>query len=134
VGTVTPRRCSDRSPFRRSGWWEARQYTSGGLDEHDAGAARIDRAEVSPQRVPRQLGDLASHLDAGGASADADEREPRVPCGCVRLCLGGLEGAARRRLRTESALSSDLTSAACARHSSWAKYEYCDPPATISVS
>ncbi len=31
--------------------------------------------------------------------------------------------AARRRLRTASALSSDLTSAACIRHSSRPKYE-----------
>ena len=42
--------------------------------------------------------------------------------------------APRTRLRTSSALSSDLTWGALASHSSWPKYEYCEPPATISVS
>ena len=42
--------------------------------------------------------------------------------------------AARMWLRTISALSSDLTSFACSLHSSWPKYEYCEPPETISVS
>ena len=78
--------------LRRERGWEARQDTIGGLDEQDAGAARIDGAEVAPQRVPRQLGDLAGHLDAGGAGADDDEREPRVARRWVRLDLGGLEG------------------------------------------
>src|ERR671919_541518 len=78
--------------LRRERGWEARQHTIGGLDENDAGAAGIDGAEVAPQRVPRQLGDLAGHLDAGGTGADDDEREPGVPCLCVRLALGGFEG------------------------------------------
>jgi hypothetical protein len=42
--------------------------------------------------------------------------------------------AFRIRDRTRSALSSDLTSSATSRHSSCPKYEYLDPPATMSVS
>ena len=53
--------------------------------------ARVDRAEVAPQRVARQLGDLPRHLDAGRAAADDDERELGVALPCVRLALGGLE-------------------------------------------
>src|SRR5262249_46012897 len=78
--------------FCRQRGWEARQYKIGGLDEQDASATGIDVAEVTPQRVPCQLGDLAGHLDAGGAGADDDEREPGVPRRCVWLALGGLEG------------------------------------------
>ena len=36
--------------------------------------------------------------------------------------------------RTDSALSSDFTSAAISRHSSCPKYEYADPAATTNVS
>jgi hypothetical protein len=78
--------------LRRQRGWEAGQDTIGGLDEKDAGAPGIDGAEVAPQRVARQLRDLAGHLDAGGAGADDDEREPRVAFVCGRLCFGGLEG------------------------------------------
>jgi hypothetical protein len=42
--------------------------------------------------------------------------------------------AARMWRRMVSAPSSDLSSAACSCHSSWPKYEYCEPPETISVS
>src|SRR4029450_12171337 len=78
--------------LRRQRGWEARQHAIGGLDEQDAGAAWIDATEVTTQCVPRQLADLASHLDAGGAGADDDEGEPRVACLCARLGLGGFEG------------------------------------------
>src|SRR5262245_15842069 len=66
----------------------ALQYTVGGLDEQDAGAAWIDAAKVTRQCVARQLADLAGHLDAGGTGADNDEREPRVAYRCARLGLG----------------------------------------------
>src|SRR5262249_23813715 len=102
----------------------------GGLDEQDASATGIDVAEVTPQRVPCQLGDLAGHLDAGGAGADDDEREPGVPRRCVWLALGGLEGG------EESAANGECTLERLerCRPSSWPKSEYCEPPATISVS
>src|SRR4030095_5442784 len=51
--------------LRRERAWAARQHTIDRLDEQDAGASGIDDAEVTPQRVPRQLGDLAGHLNAG---------------------------------------------------------------------
>ena len=88
--------------LRRQRRWEARQDAIGHLDEQDAGAARIDRPEVTPQRVPRQLGDLAGHLDAGGAGPDDDEREPRV---APRVgSTSAASKAARSRLRTACAL------------------------------
>ena len=71
-----------------------------------AGRPRGSRAE----RVAGELADLAGHLDAGGAGADDDERQPaRSACGS-----GSTSAASKRsriRLRTSSALSSDLTSA-----------------------
>ena len=53
---------------------------------------------------------------------------------CASVSHSAASNALRSRLRTTSALSSDFTSAAYSRHSSWPKYEYCEPPATISVS
>ena len=54
--------------------------------------ARVDRAEVAPQRVAGQLGDLAGHLDPGRPAADDDEGQPRTAAHLVVLELGRLEG------------------------------------------
>ena len=54
---------------------ERRQQPRPGLDQYDAGGARIDAAEVALERLPRHLGDGARHLDARGSPADNDERE-----------------------------------------------------------
>jgi hypothetical protein len=62
--------------LRREGGWKAREYTIGSFDKQDARAAGIDGAKVTPQRVARQLRDLASHLDPGGTGADDHERKP----------------------------------------------------------
>jgi hypothetical protein len=43
------------------------------FDEQHASLAWIDRAKVAAQRVARQLGDLAGHLDAGRPGADHDD-------------------------------------------------------------
>ena len=83
--------------LRRQRGREPRQNSVGSLDEQDACLARVDDAEVAPQRVPRQLGDLAGDLHAGRAGTDDDEREPFVAGGCVRLdfcCFEGGEEAA----------------------------------------
>ena len=54
-------------------------------------SARVHRAVVARQRVARELGDLARHLDAGRARAHHHEREPlRAPL-VVGLELGRLE-------------------------------------------
>jgi hypothetical protein len=79
-------------------------------------------AEVAPQRVPRQLGDLAGHLDAGGA-APATTNVSQASRAAAFGSPSAASKAARSRLRTASALSSDFTSAACSRHSSWPRYE-----------
>ena len=90
--------------FRRQRGREARQDTIGGFDEQDPGAARIDAAEVTPERVPRQLRDLAGHLDAGGAGADNHERQPRLAHLCSRLCFGSLERREEPAAHSERAL------------------------------
>ena len=63
--------------------------------------ARVDAAELADQRVARQLGEGAGHLDAGRSAADDDEREPRF-AGCgVGQALGALEGADDARADVE---------------------------------
>ena len=71
---------------------ESRQQARARLDQHDARRAGIDVAKVMAQRHPRQLGDGAGHLDAGGAAADHDEGEQASPLVGVVCCLGMLEG------------------------------------------
>ena len=63
-----------------------------GLDQDDAGAARIDGAEVGGKRALRKLGDGAGHLDAGRAAADHHEGQQPSPLLGVGLGLGALEG------------------------------------------
>src|SRR4030095_2504511 len=90
--------------LRRERGGGARQYTAGRLEDEDAGGAGIDGAEVTPQRVPRELGDLTGHLDTGGAGADDDEGKPRVACLRVLLCFGGFEGREEAAAHRERAL------------------------------
>ncbi len=60
-------------------------------------------AVVAVQRVARELGDLARHLDAGRAAADDDERQPRCARLRVVLDLGRLEGREDPRAQVERA-------------------------------
>ena len=79
--------------LRRKRRWEAREHPIGRLDQQDASGARVHGSEVAAERVARELGNLAGHLDSGRAAADHREREPaRTPLR-VRLHLGSLEGA-----------------------------------------
>ena len=89
---VAPSCSSDAGRLPRERLREARQDAVERLDEQHAGAPRVDVAKVAAQRVTRELGDLACHLDAGRAGADDDEREPGPPARQVGLGLGRLEG------------------------------------------
>ena len=104
VSTVTPSRSSDRSAFADSDGGNVVSTRSAASMSRTR--ARRDRsAEVAPQRVVRELCDLAGHLDAGRAGADDDEREPAPRALGVGLDLGGLEGAEerpRRRARSRA--------------------------------
>ncbi len=101
---VTPLRSRERRARSESDRREAREDPLAGLDQHDAAAARVGRAEVAAQAVPREFGDLPGHLDAGGPGADDDERQPRPSQLIVRRHLGRLERAEDRRAGDQSAL------------------------------
>ena len=96
--------------------------------------ARVDRAKVAAQRVARQLGDLAGHLDAGRAGADDDERQPGAAPRGVVVELGRLEGATAAVV--EPRPRSRATSPPALRRASrrGRSTSSCEPPATISVS
>ena len=66
--------------------------------------ARVDRAEVAPQRVAGQLGDLAGDLDPGRPGADHDERQPGTAARLVVVELGRLEGGEESRSHGDRAL------------------------------
>jgi hypothetical protein len=97
---------------------ERRERVVSRLDEQHPRVARIDRAEVAPQLLAGRRGGLAGHLDQGRPGTDPDERQPGT---AACLVVSPASKAARSRARTATALSSDLTSEAPSRHSSWPK-------------
>ena len=72
---------------------ERGEHPRPGLDEQDLPGGRVHRAEVARQRVARELGDLARHLDAGRPGAHDGERQPLRALHRVALHLGRLERA-----------------------------------------
>ena len=72
---------------------EGGQHLRRAVEQDDAGVTRVDVAELVGERLVRQLGDLASHLDTGRARADDDEGEQPVAVLGVDRRLGELEGA-----------------------------------------
>ncbi len=71
---------------------ERREHPRGAVDEEDPRLLRVDRAEVVPQGLPRDLADRAGQLHAGRPRADDDERQPGAPPGRIGEALGDLEG------------------------------------------
>ena len=90
---VTPSCSSAAPPSRESDSGKLVSTRSAASTSRTRARPRVDGAEVAAQRVARELGDLARHLDAGRAGADDDEREPGPPALRVGLDLGRLEGA-----------------------------------------
>ncbi len=61
------------------------------FDQENAGARRINRAELVAQRLSRDLGECPRKLDAGRPSADDHEREQFTLPASIFLTLGALE-------------------------------------------
>ena len=83
------------------------------------------------QRLPRDLGDGAGHLDAGGAAADEHEGQQALALGRVRRSARPASYATSIRALILSASSSVFSDGAYGAQSSWPKYELPAPAATI---
>ena len=83
---------------------EAGQDARPRLDERDLRLPRVDRSEVLAQDEPRELGDGARQLDAGGTAADHHEGEELAPLALVGLALRPLEGEEHAAPDLESVL------------------------------
>ena len=82
----------ERAPRRlRQRGIERRQQPRPGLDQNDAGRARIDRAEIHRQRTLGEFGDGAGHLDAGRPAADDDEIQQPAALVGIGFGFGALE-------------------------------------------
>ena len=57
--------------------WKDGQQTRARLDQYNPGRARVDRAEVTRQRVSCKLGDGPGQFNPGGTTTDDDERLQR---------------------------------------------------------
>ena len=84
-----PRRTSDARGVAQV-LWERLQDRRACFDEEDAGACRIDCAELVAQRLSRSRPE-PRELDAGWTSADDHEREQLALSASVLLTLGALE-------------------------------------------
>ena len=89
------------------------EHAVGGLDEQDAARGRVDRAG-SRGAACRGRARRSGRPSPRRSGRRRRRRTSARPRGCaVGLDLGGLEGAEERGCARRSALSSDLTSAAC---------------------
>src|SRR5262249_52603968 len=84
--------------------WEGRKHAIGCLHEHDARSRRIERAKLTRETVPGQLGDRAGQFYAGRTAADDDEGEPGPPLRFVLTALRRLEGKQKTAANIERVL------------------------------
>ena len=85
AGRSTPRRVERaRAPTPRGRGGKAVSARSA-ASTSSTRRGRVDGAEVAPQRLAGDLGDLAGQLDAGRAGAHDHEREPGLAARRVRL-------------------------------------------------
>ena len=70
---------------------ERAQHRRARLDQDDARRAGIEVPEIARERLPRNLGERAGHLDAGRAAADHDKGEQPLAPARIGLPLGTLE-------------------------------------------
>ena len=134
VRTSTPSRSSCRwADADRSGGI-GRQHPVHRLDEDDPGVGRVDRPEIAPERVARDLAERARQLDAGRAAADEHERHPLAPPFRIGFALRGLERDEDAPPDLGRILERLEARARSLAQSSWPKYVWCAPVATISVS
>src|SRR3546814_5613183 len=71
--------------------WKDRQQTRASLDQYNPRCARVDRAEVTRQRVSCQLGDGSGQFNPGGTTTDDDERLQRGTLLRIARALSFLE-------------------------------------------
>jgi hypothetical protein len=90
--TSTPTCSSCLRALARSSGGVALQDRVAALDQHDPGLRRVDVAEVLDERPPRDLGQGAGDLDAGGPRAHHHEGELPAPLLGVPGPLGALIG------------------------------------------
>ena len=114
--TSTPRRCSARRAELRSDSGNEARIVAPPLEQDDARRLGIDRVELAPKTVMRDLGKRACHFDAGRTAADDGE------CQQVALaCRSGSRSASSKarsiRRRIASASSSVLRPGATPAHS-----------------
>ena len=76
---------------------EAAEDAVGAFQQHDAGLRRVDASELLRQRVVRDFGHRAGHLDTGRPGADHDEGHPWFALCGARAALGVLESADHAR-------------------------------------
>ena len=76
---------------RRQRVGEAGEQARPALQQEHAGRGRIDAPELTVQRVPRDLGDHAGELHAGGTATDDHEREQCVALACGARAFGRFE-------------------------------------------
>ena len=119
---VTPMRSSDRCALADSDGGKLVSTRSPASIEQDPAAVRGSTASKSPRSVSRASSrDLARHLDPGRPGRRRPRTSARRRVGSGSVSASAASNALRIRPRTASALSSDLTSAANSRHSSWPK-------------
>ena len=73
------------------GLGERGQHRRTRLDQEDARRARVDVPEIARERLARDLGERAGHLDAGRAAADHDKRQERLAPARIGFTLGTFE-------------------------------------------
>ena len=85
------RAAADRCARPRAGLRETREDRRPAFEQEDPRRARIEMPEVACERLPRDLGERAGHLDAGRPAADHDEGQQRRPLRRIGLALRALE-------------------------------------------
>ena len=88
---VTPRSSSERSALAERLGGKVVRIRSSASTSRMRAVMGVDAAEIAAEVAP-DLGDLARHLDSGGAGADHDEGQELGPAIGVGLELGRLEG------------------------------------------
>src|SRR3546814_1301865 len=88
---LDPEFCECLARIGRKILWKDRQQTRASLDQYNPRCARVDRAEVTRQRVSCQLGDGSGQFNPGGTTTDDDERLQRGTLLRIARALSFLE-------------------------------------------
>ncbi len=89
--TSTPSRSSSCRAFAESLGGYVSEDTVEPFDEHNAGAPRVNPAEVPAEDAASDLGNRSGELDARRTPSDEDKRHPFVPAGRVVFALREFE-------------------------------------------